>query len=190
MRIKLTTPIAKLQKRAALRLLRKLKAELPPEGICYVSGGAPRDWHHGWGCRDVDIFYHVPNKPNWLPKSFKKLDTTDVYANEYPTRGYIHSVTEYECNSGALKYRPIQFIHTNQDPLGIIQCDFPISLSRIWMGVDGKIFASHEYEISYNHRIIHEESNHTWNYTYLDKILGRYRDYCFMPHGWEGRRTT
>jgi len=189
MRIKLTEGIAKVQKKSALRLLRKLKSELPPDGICYISGGSLRDWHHGFGCRDIDIFYHVPSDPFYKPKSFGKLETLGDYT-EYYKNGNILSVSEYKCTHGALKYRPIQFICLNEDPLGVIQCDFPMNLSRIWMGVDGKIFATDEYETGYNSRIIVELDNSTWNYVYLNKILGRFSEYSFMPYGWKGRRAA
>jgi len=189
MRIKLTTKIAKEQRKSALRLLRKLKSEMPADGTCYIAGGAPRDWHHGWGCRDIDIFYCVPSDPEWIPKSFKRLSDTCTYASPYYKNGYIRSVTEYSCTSGTLKYRKVQFIHTTENPLNVIKCEFPISLSRIWMGIDGKIVGSDEYELSYDARIIFELDNKTYNYIYLDKILGRFSQYCFMPHNWEGRRN-
>ena len=183
--IKLESTWAKAQKKSALRLLRKLNAELPSGGTCYIAGGATRDWQHGWGCRDVDIFYHVPDQPDWIPQSFRKIefDTVQGYTGPYKTN-YINNVAEYTCTTGNLQYRPIQFINVDEDPLKVIK-NFPISISRIWMGIDGKIECDWAYDMSIRSKAIHEMNRDQWNYHYLEKILGRFSDYAFIPHLWK-----
>ena len=54
--IKLNDSYAIREQKRALGLLKKFKSNLPDNAIAIIAGGAPRDWHHGWGCRDIDIF--------------------------------------------------------------------------------------------------------------------------------------
>jgi len=202
--IKLKTTLStglfpKSQKAVAKKHLNLLLNKLPAGSQAYVAGGAPRDWHHGWGCRDIDIFFSVPKE--YQPHVTLMLDAKyDKVAEDYSQEGYgvnnnplLHSVHEYDAN----KYSPhakstshtkVQLIQTNVDALQVIK-DFPISLSRIWMDKDGNISCDPMYANSYNARIIHElNESHGWNYIYLDKILGRFSQYTFMPMRWNGRR--
>ena len=188
MRIELTSDLAKAEKKSALRLLKKLKAELPPDGICYVAGGAPRDWHHGWGCRDLDIFYMSTSDPYFVPKVFGKLKRSDNYDEYYSMGGYLTAVHNFD-GKGTFKDTSIQLVNLCKDPLSVIQDDFPISLSRIWMDVDGNINSSEAYDWSYDRRMILECHNDTWNYTYLGKIIGRFNEYGFIPFNYKGKRT-
>jgi len=202
--IKLKTTLStglfpKSQKAVAKKHLNLLLNKLPAGSQAYVAGGAPRDWHHGWGCRDIDIFFSVPKE--YQPHVTLMLDAEyDKVAEDYSQEGYgvnnnplLHSVHEYDAN----KYSPhakstsptkFQLIQPNVDALQVIK-DFPISLSRIWMEKEGEIYCCHMYAQSYNSRIMHElNETHGWNYVYLDKILGRFSQYTFMPMRWAGRR--
>jgi len=191
----------KAQKAVAKKHLNLLLNKLPQGSQAYVAGGAPRDWHHGWGCRDIDIFFSVP-------KEFKThvtamLDTEcDKVSQDYSQGGYgvnnnplLHSVHEYNASklsprAKSTEYTKVQLIQTNIDALEVIK-DFPISLSRIWMDKDGDINCCHMYAQSYNNRIIHElNETHGWNYIYLDKILGRFPQYTFIPRNWQGQRDV
>lgn len=190
-------PIA--QRAVAKKHLNLLLSRLPEGSTAYVAGGAPRDWHHGWGCRDIDIFYTVPLANRDSVK--KQFDTEyDKVAEDYSVYGYgvngnplLHAVHEYK----ATKYSPrakstshttVQLIMTTKDPLEIIK-DFPISLSRIWMDKEGEISCDFFYASSYNSRVIHElNETHGWNYVYLNKILGRFSMYSFMPQNWQSSR--
>jgi len=190
-------PIA--QRAVAKKHLNLLLKKLPPDSKAYVAGGAPRDWHHGWGCRDIDIFYSVPEYSRDAITEMMNMDY-DKLKQDYSNYGYgceghgiIHSVHEYE----ATKYSPkakstshtkVQLIQTKKDALEVIQ-NFPISLSRIWMDKEGTIDCDFFYASSYNSRIIHElNESHGWNYVYLNKILGRFSTYAFAPLRYDGRR--
>lgn len=189
----------KAQKAVAKKHLNLLLSKLPEGSEAYVAGGAPRDWHHGWGCRDIDIFFSVPcsHKQDVTSSLNNEYDTV---ANDYSEGGYgvnnnplLHSVHEYDATKFSPRARStshtkVQLIQTNINPLLVIK-DFPISLSRIWMDKEGILSCCHMYAQSYNSRIIHElNETHGWNYVYLDKILGRFSQYTFMPRGWQGRR--
>lgn len=191
------TPIA--QRAVAKKHLNLLLKKLPPNSTAYVAGGAPRDWHHGWGCRDIDIFYSVPKYAkegitNMMNMEYDKLDQDySNYGYGCEGHGIIHSVHEYEATkyspkAKSTKYTKVQLIQTNDDALKVIQ-NFPISLSRIWMDKEGEIECDFFYANTYNTRIISElNESHGWNYVYLDKILGRFPTYAFSPLRFKGRR--
>lgn len=190
-------PIA--QKSVAKKHLNLLLSKLPEGSTAYVAGGAPRDWHHGWGCRDIDIFFSVPEEfrvhvTNELDKEYQKNgEDYSNYGYGVDGHGIIHSVHEYP----ATKYSPrakstshtkVQLIQTKKDALEVIQ-NFPISLSRIWMDKEGEIECGFQYAHSYNSRIIYElNETHGWNYVYLNKILGRFSTYSFVPMNWGKKR--
>jgi len=192
-------PIA--QKSVAKKHLNLLLSKLPEDSTAYVAGGAPRDWHHGWGCRDIDIFFSVPENfrvhvTNELDNEYSKLNEDySNYGYGVEGHGIIHSVHEYD----ATKYSPrakstshtkVQLIQTKKDALEVIQ-KFPISLSRIWMDKEGDIECDFFYANSYNSRIINElNETHGWNYTYLNKILGRFHMYAFSPMRYNGSRPA
>ena len=202
--IKLKTTLStglfpKSQKAVAKKHLNLLLKKLPPNSTAYIAGGATRDWHHGMGCRDIDIFYSVPNYARdgiteMMNTEYNKLKQDYSYSNYgCDGHGIIHSVHEY----AAPKYSPnakstsctmVQLIQTKKDALEVIK-EFPISLSRIWMDKEGNISCCDMYAMSYNSKIIHElNETHGWNYVYLNKILGRFPQYSFMPRGWTGSR--
>lgn len=193
-------PIA--QKTVAKKHLNILLSKLPKGSTAYVAGGAPRDWHHGWGCRDIDIFYSLPSEDyrthvtNELDKEYSKLsEDYSGYGYGVDGNGIIHSVHEYDATkysprAKSTQYTKVQLIQTRKDALEVIK-EFPISLSRIWMCKEGTIECDVFYAQSYNTRIIHEmNETHGWNYTYLDKILGRFSMYAFSPLRYEGRRDV
>lgn len=177
------------QRVAARRHLKQLLANLPKGSKAVIAGGAPRDWHHGWGCRDVDIFYQTNEMSNKYIQQ-KANVTRNSYYNGY---GYgendIMTIHEYPIYSGCLKYRKVQLIRTIKDPMLTIR-NFPINLSRIWMDNTGKIMCDHHYEWGYNHRMIHQVNHSQWVYPYLRKIMGRYHQYGFMPINWHTREQT
>ena len=192
-------PIA--QKAVARKHLNILLSKLPEGSTAYVAGGAPRDWHHGWGCRDIDIFFSVPEEfkvhvTNELDKEHPKIieDYSD-YGYGVDGNGLLHSVHEYDATKYSPKakstqYTKVQLIQTKKDALQVIK-QFPISLSRIWMDKEGTIECDFFYANSYNNRIINElNETHGWNYTYLDKILGRFEMYSFVPMRWGGKRDV
>ena len=190
-------PIA--QRAVAKHHLRLLLSDLPPGSTAYVAGGAPRDWHHGWGCRDIDIFYHVPEEyRDGITTMMSDKYTTN--AQDYSSYGYgvnnnplIHSIHEYPATlhsprAKSTTYTPVQLVQTTKPALEVIE-SFPISLSRIWMDVEGTIKCDPMYAQSYNARIIHElNETHGWNYVYLNKILGRLSMYAFCPLRYHGSR--
>ena len=184
--------LPKAQKAVAKNLLNRFLNEMPEGTIAYVAGGAPRDWHHGWGCRDLDIFYKTPDDAN----VDDILSKYTLIKNPYGYSGYgvgdsqgLLSVHEYDVKdysrSRSMSHKKVQLIRTKYNPLEIIT-DFPISLSRIWMDKEGKIKCDFMYRIGYNNSTIYEI--HGWNYVYLNKILGRFDKYVFMPKYWD-RKT-
>jgi len=184
--------LPKAQKAVAKNLLNRFLNEMPEGTIAYVAGGAPRDWHHGWGCRDLDIFYKIPDDAN----VDDILSKYTLIKNPYGYSGYgvgdsqgLLSVHEYDVKdysrSRSMSHKKVQLIRTKYDPLEVIT-DFPISLSRIWMDKEGKIKCDFMYRIGYNNSTIYEI--HGWNYVYLNKILGRFDTYVFMPKYWD-RKT-
>ena len=184
--------LPKAQKAVAKNLLNRFLNEMPEGTIAYVAGGAPRDWHHGWGCRDLDIFYKTPDDAN----VDDILSKYTLMKKEYGNYGYgvdgnqgIMSVHEYDTKdysrSRSMSHKKVQLIRTKYDPLEVIT-DFPISLSRIWMDKEGIIKCDFMYKIGYNNSTIYEV--HGWNYVYLNKILGRFDKYVFMPKHWD-RKT-
>ena len=192
-------PIA--QRQVAKKHLNYLLDNTLPEGSkAYVAGGAPRDWHHGWGCRDIDIFYSVPEEHRQQVTEIMDAEYSTVskeYGNyDYGINGHqqLLSIHEYDAKllsprAKSTQYTKVQLIQTKLDPLDVIQ-DFPISLSRIWMDRTGDINCDILYANSWNGRIIHEvHDKQGWNYVYLDKILGRFSEYTFMPLNWKGRRS-
>jgi hypothetical protein len=191
----------KAQRAVAKKHLNLLLEKLPEGSTAYVAGGAPRDWHHGWGCRDIDIFFSVPLEhrdkvADMLTNehgSFKRDESNYGYGVE--GHGIIHSIHEYEATkysprAKSTEYTKVQLIQTKQDALEVIK-NFPISLSRIWMDKDGNIECDLFYARTYNSRIIHEmNESHGWNYVYLDKILGRFPMYAFAPMYYNGSRPA
>jgi len=186
----------KAQKAVAKTQLNRFLDEMPEGTIAYVAGGAPRDWHHGWGCRDLDIFFYVPEEH----AEAASVVLNNTYAMMKKGYGYygvdgneeIMSVHEYDIEKyskgHSMAHRICQLVRVNKNPLEVIN-DFPISLSRIWMNKEGEIYCDDYYRMSYNSRVIHEiHQRQGWNYVYLDKILGRFSQYSFMPMNWEGRR--
>jgi len=187
--------LPKAQKAVAKNLLNRFLNEMPEGTIAYVAGGAPRDWHHGWGCRDLDIFYKTPDH----------ADVDDILSKytlikeKYGSYGYgidnsqgLMSVHEYEAKdysrSKSMSHKKVQLIRTAFDPLEVIT-NFPISLSRIWMDKEGIIKCDLMYKIGYNNSTIYEiHDEQGWNYVYLNKILGRFDKYVFMPKYWD-RKT-
>jgi len=192
-------PIA--QRAVAKKHLNLLLSKLPESSTAYVAGGAPRDWHHGLGCRDIDIFYSVPEEfrlhvTNEMDKEYSKL--SEDYSNYgYGVNGHglLHSVHEYDATkysprAKSTEYTKVQLIQTKINALDVIK-DFPISLSRIWMNKEGDIECDFFYANSYNSRIINElNESHGWNYVYLDKILGRFPMYAFSPMRYKGSRPV
>jgi len=180
----------KAQQAAAKYQLNKFLKSMPKGTIGYVAGGAPRDWHHGWGCRDLDIFYKVPatyDDMNAAEKVLEKYHTTHNYSGYDYTGQPIVSVHEYPVHSGSLRFRKVQLIRLEVNPIVVIK-DFPINLSHIWMDTKGHIKCDFHYYYGYNARIIREVHRNQYNYTYLEKILPRFDDYTFCPLGWQGER--
>jgi len=187
--------LPKAQKAVSKNLLNRFLNEMPEGTIAYVAGGAPRDWHHGWGCRDLDIFYKTPDH----------ADVDDILSKytlikeKYGSYGYgidnsqgLMSVHEYDVKdysrSKSMSHRKVQLIRTAYDPLEVIT-NFPISLSRIWMDKEGIIKCDLMYKIGYNNSTIYEvHTEQGWNYVYLNKILGRFDKYVFVPKYWD-RKT-
>jgi hypothetical protein len=190
-------PIA--QRAVAKKHLNLLLDKLPEGSTAYVAGGAPRDWHHGWGCRDIDIFYSVPEKDrDSVVQSFneqytKLAEDTSDYGYGVNNNELLHAIHEYDATlysprAKSTQYTKVQLIMTTKDPMEVIT-DFPISLSRIWMDPEGDINCDIFYAQSYNNHIINEmNESHGWNYVYLDKILGRFSTYAFSPIRWGGGR--
>lgn len=174
------------QRVAARRHLKQLLANLPKGSKAVIAGGAPRDWHHGWGCRDVDIFFQSEDM-SYVESRAEPLRNSYYNGYGYDENG-IMSVHEYPIHQGCLKYRKVQLIRTVSDPMLVIH-EFPVNMSRIWMDATGKIMADHHYQWGYNHRIINQVNHTQWVYPYIEKILGRYSNYGFVPINWEGRRN-
>jgi len=183
------------QKSASKNHLNRFLNEMPDGTVAYIAGGAPRDWHHGWGCRDLDIFYKTPDDVN----VDDILSKYTLMKQEYGNYGYgvdghqgIMSVHEYDAKdysrSKSMAHRKVQLIRTKYDPLEVIT-DFPISLSRIWMDKEGLIKCDNIYKIGYNNSSIYEiHTKQGWNYFYLNKILGRFPNYVFVPKVWSRKK--
>ena len=176
---------ARFQMWSAMKQLKRVLDKLPEGTQAYIAGGVPRDWHHGWGCRDVDIFYKTPMTEEPIDLDFRhiKLLGEGLY---YHPNNHVLSVHEYPVYNGALKYRKVQLIRTDTDPLEVIK-DFPINMSRIWMDRKGNIECDRWYAFGWYNCMLAEMHTKQYNYPYLEKILGRYRDYGFMPWGWKKR---
>lgn len=188
-------PIA--QQSAAKYQLNKFLKEMPQGTKAYIAGGAPRDWHHGIGCRDVDIFYQQPPVPERSTEElirymrfFKKCNNLGQHVGNYyfldtyeaSGQGII-GLHEYPVYQGALRHRKVQLIELNRDPLEVIK-DFPINLSRIWMDRSGKIECHRDYAWGYNNGFLWALHDKQYYYPYIEKILGRYSRYGFIPHRW------
>jgi hypothetical protein len=181
------------QRIAAKRHLRELLANLPEGSTAYIAGGAPRDWHHGWGCRDVDIFYTTPESageaiPQYVLDKAKPVFQQYGKGYYYDLQG-IKSVHEYPVYQGSLRHRKIQLIRTTSNPETVIRM-FPINMSQIWMNSSGKITGSVEYKWGYNNKTMLECNGTQWVYPYIRKLLPRYDEYMFMPKKWRGKRAT
>jgi len=201
--IKLKDSYAKREQKKALRILREFKSNLPEGSEAIIAGGAPRDWHHTWGCRDIDIFYYIPNQkplthlshktntqvPSHLdiPNLVCMEDTSGYYFDALDDTGHnaIINIHEYEIKrrNSALNHRKVQLIELRIKPVDYV-VKFPISLSQIYMDTTGKIKSLDMYDIGYNSNLIYELHRHTWNYGYINKILGRFSDYGFIPYLW------
>jgi len=188
----------KAQKAAAKNILRKFLAEMPEGTIAYIAGGAPRDWHHGWGCRDIDIFFRVPADHNndlaatlHLHKHYDRIHHK-YHSYEYDGQGVmsVHEVpaTKFS-NAKSVQYTNVQLIRVQDHPLKVIK-DFPISLSRIWMNPEGEVECDLWYRSGYNHYTIYEVNTKQYNYRYLEKILPRFSAYTFIPKYWTGPRPA
>jgi len=184
-------PIA--QANAAKYQLKRFLNKMPQGTIAYVAGGAPRDWHHGWGCRDVDIFYQVPNDVDSLNAAEIQLQNYRPVGAAYGPYGYscgtqnLMSVHEYKIQQGSLRSLDVQLIRLEGHPLNVIK-DFPINLSHIWMDTSGQIECDFWYQTGYNSRIISAVHDKQYYYPYLEKILPRFTDYAFTPKEWTGKR--
>ena len=197
MQIKLTNPYLASQMKAGLYHLRRFNKLLPEGSSAYIAGGFLRDMHHGFGCRDVDIFYHIPDSKvacHYDPTQGKqvlshftglpKLKAIDEYGGyDYCGEQGIQDIYEYTVKKGILKYREVQLIRLNTDPLYVIN-DFPINMSRIWMGIDGIVHSCESYDWGYEFSTMKEMHGKQWNYMYLGKILGRFPNYAFYPHSY------
>lgn len=195
MQININEPRLVRQFRAMKYQLRKFSKSLPKGSVAYIAGGALRDLHHGWGCRDVDIFYNIPE--NMLAMHYDPTVDKQVYSHlshfnnikligqgengyDYDEHQGIQDIYEHQIYKGDLKYNPLQLIRVNSHPISVIM-DFPINMSRIWMGIDGIIQFDESYEYGYTNSIMREMHRKQYNYVYLAKILGRYSDYAFYP---------
>jgi len=186
-------PIA--QHSAAKYQLRKVLNHLPKGTQAYIAGGAPRDWHHGWGCRDIDIFFKTPDDFNSLTKTSKYLEQFKLQGKAYGEYCYgvddsqgVLSIHEYPIYQGSLRSRTVQLIRLKKDPLDIIKA-FPINMSRIWMDKSGRIECDPLYNLGYTGRFITQCNFSQWPYPYLNKILTRYHQYAYIPVNWEGSRN-
>jgi len=197
--------------------LNRLLKNLPKGSVAYIAGGAPRDWHHGFGHRDIDIFYYCNGDPLTVYKpelgktvechlDIKGIRTSgEYYLNDsmqqywddtyYNKDGYIEiegigkdvlgpidaryikRVHSYNTKG---RYSPIQLIEVDRNPLEVI-LDFPINMSKIIMEKSGKIYAFEDYMLGYEYKYIVELHRKQYNYSYLNKILGRYHEYAFIP---------
>jgi hypothetical protein len=195
MQIKIQEPRLVKQFRAMKYQLRKFKKMLPEGSTAYIAGGSLRDLHHGWGCRDVDIFYNIPE--NKIAMHYDPTVGEQVYSHlshfsnlkilgrgengyDYDEHQGIQDIYEHKIHKGDLKYNPLQLIRVKSHPLSVI-ADFPINMSRIWMGTDGIIHTCESYDYGYENSIMREMHRKQYNYLYLAKILGRYSDYAFYP---------
>jgi len=195
MHINLSNPYLHAQMRASLYHLRRFNKLLPEGSSAYIAGGFLRDLHHGFGCRDVDIFYHIPDNKlstHYDPTLDKqvlshltelpKLNAIDEYGGyEYCSDQGIRDIYEYTVKKGALRHREVQLIRLNTDPLYVIT-DFPINMSRIWMGIDGIVHTCESYDWGYQYSTMREMHSKQWNYVYLAKILPRFNHYAFYPY--------
>ena len=181
-------PIA--QHAAAKRQLNKFLQAMPVGTEAYIAGGAPRDWHHGWGCRDVDIFFYVPEQTDALTQTVQHLSQYtllgEAYGSDYSygcgEQG-INSIYEYPIHQGSLRHRKVQLIWLRKRPLDVIR-NFPVNMSHIWMDRKGTITCDFHYQLGYNKSVIRPANNTQYIYPYLEKILPRYSNYAFVPMNW------
>lgn len=181
------------QRIAAKRQLNKFLKAMPEGTRAYIAGGAPRDWHHGWGCRDVDIFFSVAEDFKSLHEAYNYLNKFEL-ANQAYGEDYsygcgeqgILSIHEYPIYQGSLKYRKVQLIRLKKSPLTVIN-NFPINMSHIWMDSAGRITCNHHYQHGYDTSILRNVNDSQYYYPYLEKILPRMSKYAFVPNTWDGR---
>lgn len=179
------------QHAAAKRQLNKFLQAMPVGTEAYIAGGAPRDWHHGWGCRDVDIFFYVPLiEADALTQATQHLSKYQLLGEAYGTdysygcgEQGINAIYEYPIHQGSLRYRKVQLIWLRKRPLDVIR-NFPINMSHIWMDRKGTISCDYHYQLGYNKSVIRPANNTQWIYPYLEKILPRYSHYAFVPLAW------
>lgn len=181
------------QRVAAKRQLNKFLKAMPKGTTAYIAGGAPRDWHHGWGCRDVDIFFSVKENAEALTQTMQHLSQykllNEAYGCDYSygcgEQG-INAIWEYPVHQGSLRYRKIQLIWVRESPLTVIN-NFPINMSHIWMDLTGRITCNHHYQHGYDTSILRNVNDSQYYYPYLEKILPRMSKYAFVPNTWDGR---
>jgi len=181
------------QRVAAKRQLKKFLSAMPEGTEAYIAGGAPRDWHHGWGCRDIDIFFKVPDDFKSLNDAYSHLSQFKIMGEAYGVdysygcgEQGILTIHEYPIHQGSLRYRKVQLIRLKQKPLDIIN-NFPINMSHIWMDSSGRITCNHHYQHGYDTSILRNVNNSQYYYPYLEKILPRMSTYAFVPNTWDGR---
>jgi len=167
------------------------KYDMDREADAMIAGGAPRDWIHGHGARDIDIFYHLEDE-NMSPFS-NSIGVRELGGySDYEDANGIVSVHEYSTRN----HTAIQLIRTKIPVLQHIRTHFPMNMCKVWMNEDGDIGYDKSFEWGYENKIIYQVIP-GWHYRYLNKILGRYRDYGFLPMNWEtaeqrelGRQTA
>jgi hypothetical protein len=179
------------QHAAAKRQLNKFLQAMPVGTEAYIAGGAPRDWHHGWGCRDVDIFFHVPEQEDALTQATQQLSKYKLMGKAYGSdysygcgEQGINSIYEYPIHQGSLRYRTIQLIWLRKRPLDVIR-NFPMNMSHIWMDRNGIITCDYHYRLGYNSSVLRPANDSQYIYPYLEKILPRYSHYAFIPTVWD-----
>ena len=149
-----------------------------------LAGGAPRDWLHGMQARDFDMFYYLEDIPIEQPVLDDHLGVYPV-GDEYSYEGNKDIATVHEYRR---EYKKVQLVRCTRPPLKVVE-NFPINLSQVWMDCTGKINASSLFKHGMNSKTIQALVPDV-KWSYVSKILPRYSEYAYIPHGWRDENES
>jgi hypothetical protein len=151
-----------------------------------LAGGAPRDWYLGNPAKDLDFYFHTPEKLN-------SADISDIVSSivgnvvlsesEIPD-GYNDNPEIFMVYDGVLcleigdVMEEIQLMQMKSPivPASLVD-NFSVSLSKIWVSSDGITHFFPEFQDSIENKTMYIYTNHE---KYLERMGGKFPDYKFV----------